>query len=99
MNIDDISSLIKAQIKNYENKTEQYETGTIVTVGDGIAKVYGLENCVSNELIELPNGLYGMALNLEEDFVSIVLLGNDMGVKEGDLVKRTGKVVSMLGEA
>ncbi|HHU74669.1 MAG TPA: F0F1 ATP synthase subunit alpha [Clostridiales bacterium] len=100
MNIDDISSLIKAQIKNYENKTEQYETGTIVTVGDGIAKVYGLENCVSNELIELPNGLYGMALNLEEDFVSIVLLGNDMGVKEGDLVKRTGKVVSVpVGEA
>ncbi len=73
MNIEEISSLIKAQIKNYDNKTEHYETGTIVTVGDGIAKAYGLDNCVSNELIELPNGLYGMALNLEVDFVSIVL--------------------------
>lgn len=100
MNIEEISSLIKAQIKNYENKTEHYETGTIVTVGDGIAKAYGLDNCVSNELIELPNGLYGMALNLEVDFVSIVLLGSDLGIKEGDIVKRTGKVVSVpVGEA
>ncbi len=95
MNIEDISSLIKAQIKNYENKIEQYETGTIVTVGDGIARAYGLDNCVSNELIEFPNGVFGMALNLEENFVSIVLLGNDMGIKEGDIVKRTGKVVSV----
>ncbi len=100
MNIEEISSLIKAQIKNYDNKTEHYETGTIVTVGDGIAKAYGLDNCVSNELIELPNGLYGMALNLEVDFVSIVLLGSDLGIKEGDIVKRTGKVVSVpVGEA
>lgn len=100
MNIEEISSLIKAQIKNYGNITEQYETGTIVTVGDGIARAYGLDNCVSNELIEFPNGLYGMALNLEEDFVSIVLLGNDKGIKEGDIVKRTGKVVSVpVGEA
>lgn len=100
MNIEEISSLIKAQIKNYENKIEQSETGTIVTVGDGIARAYGLENCVSNELIEFPNGIYGMALNLEEEFVSIVLLGSDLGIKEGDLVKRTGKVVSVpVGEA
>jgi len=100
MNIEEISSLIKAQIKNYENKMEQSETGTIVTVGDGIARAYGLEHCVSNELIEFPNGIYGMALNLEEEFVSIVLLGSDMGIKEGDLVKRTGKVVSVpVGEA
>jgi F-type H+-transporting ATPase subunit alpha len=100
MNIEEISSLIKAQIKNYENKTEQYETGTIITVGDGIAKAYGLDNCVSNELIEFSNGLYGMALNLEENFVSIVLLGSDIGIKEGDVVKRTGTVVSVpVGEA
>lgn len=100
MNIDEISSLIKAQIKNYENKTEQYETGTIISVGDGIAKAYGLDNCVSNELIEFSNGLYGMALNLEENFVQIVLLGSDSGVKEGAIVKRTGTVVSVpVGEA
>ncbi|NLK27194.1 MAG: F0F1 ATP synthase subunit alpha [Clostridiales bacterium] len=100
MNIEEISSLIKAQIKNYENKIEQSETGTIVSVGDGIARAYGLDNCVSNELIEFPNGIYGMALNLEDEFVSIVLLGSDMGIKEGDLVKRTGKVVSVpVGEA
>ena len=100
MNIDQISSLIKAQIKNYENKVEQSETGTIITVGDGIARAHGLDNCVSNELIEFPNGVYGMALNLEEDYVSIVLLGSDMGIKEGDIVKRTGQVVSVpVGEA
>ena len=100
MNIEEISSLIKAQIKNYDNKIEQSETGTIVTVGDGIARAYGLDNCVSNELIEFPNGIYGMALNLEDEFVSIVLLGSDLGIKEGDLVKRTGKVVSVpVGEA
>lgn len=100
MNIEEISSLIKAQIKNYENKIEQSETGTIISVGDGIARAHGLDNCVSNELIEFPNGIYGMALNLEESYVSIVLLGNDMGIKEGDIVKRTGKVVSVpVGEA
>ena len=100
MNIDQISSLIKAQIKNYENKVEQSETGTIITVGDGIARAHGLDNCVSNELIEFPNGVYGMALNLEEDYVSIVLLGSDMGIKEGNIVKRTGQVVSVpVGEA
>lgn len=95
MNIEEISSLIKAQIKNYESKIEQSETGTIISVGDGIARAHGLDNCVSNELIEFHNGLYGMALNLEENFVSIVLLGSDIGIKEGDIVKRTGKVVSV----
>ncbi len=100
MNIEEISSLIKAQIKNYENKIEQSETGTIISVGDGIARAHGLDNCVSNELIEFPNGIYGMALNLEENYVSIVLLGSDMGIKEGDVVKRTGKVVSVpVGDA
>lgn len=95
MNIDQISSLIKAQIKNYDDVIEQSETGTVVTVGDGIARVHGLDNCISNELIEFPNGVYGMALNLEKDFVSIVLLGSDSGIKEGDIVKRTNQVVAV----
>lgn len=100
MNIDQISSLIKAQIENYENKTEFSETGSVVTVGDGIASVYGLDNCLSNELVLFSNGTYGMALNLEEDFVSVVMLGTDVGVREGDIVKRTGSVVSVpVGEA
>lgn len=100
MNIDQISSLIKAQIENYENKTEFSETGSVVTVGDGIASVYGLDNCLSNELVLFSNGTYGMALNLEEDFVSVVMLGADVGVREGDVVKRTGSVVSVpVGEA
>lgn len=100
LQLEEISSLIKAQIKNYENKVEQSEIGTVVLVGDGIAKAYGLENCMSNELIAFSNGEYGMALNLEEEFVSIVMLGSDQGIKEGDIVKRTGKVVSVpVGEA
>ena len=97
---EEISSIIKAQIKNYESKIEQSETGTVILVGDGIAKAHGLANCMANELLEFPNGEYGMALNLEENVVSIVMLGNDVGVKEGDVVKRTGKVVSVpVGEA
>lgn len=100
LQLEEISSLIKAQIKNYENKVEQSEIGTVVLVGDGIAKAYGLENCMSNELVAFSNGEYGMALNLEEEFVSIVMLGSDQGIKEGDIVKRTGKVVSVpVGEA
>ncbi|MEG2038869.1 MAG: F0F1 ATP synthase subunit alpha [Oscillospiraceae bacterium] len=97
---EDISNLIKSQIKNYENKIEQSDTGTVITVGDGIATVHGLEKCMSNELIEFPNGEFGMALNLEENIVSIVMLGNDDGIKEGSVVKRTGRVVSVpVGEA
>ncbi len=95
MNIDDISSLIKTQIKNYDKKAELSETGSVITVGDGIASVYGLDNCLSNELVEFSNGSYGMALNLEEDSVSVVMLGSDVGIREGDVVKRTGSVVSV----
>lgn len=97
MNIDDISSLIKTQIKNYDKKAELSETGSVITVGDGIASVYGLDNCLSNELVEFSNGTYGMALNLEEDSVSVVMLGSDVGIREGDTVKRTGSVVSVPG--
>jgi len=92
---DEISKIIKDQIKNYSNKTECAETGFVIEVGDGIAKVHGLENCMSNELLEFANGEYGMALNLEENAVSVVILGSDNGIREGDVIKRTKKVVSV----
>ena len=98
--IDDISKIIKEQIKNYSNKTEQDEVGYVISVGDGISKVHGLDKCKANELLEFSNGTYGMALNLEENLVSAVLLGNDVGISEGSLVKRTGRVVSVpVGDA
>ena len=92
---EEITKIIREQIKNYEAKLEQSETGVVILVGDGIARVSGLDNCMAGELIEFPNGSYGMAQNLEEDTVSVVILGNDNGIKEGDTVKRTGKVVSV----
>ena len=92
---DEITKIIRSQIKNYENKIEQSETGTIITLGDGIARAAGLEKCMVNELVEFPNGTFGMAQNLEEYFVSLVILGSDEGIREGDTVKRTGKVVSV----
>ena len=97
---EEISKIIKSQIKNYENKIQASETGTVILVGDGIARAYGLDNCMSNELLEFDNGEFGMALNLEENSVAIVILGSDAGIKEGDTVKRTGRVVSVpVGEA
>ena len=93
--IDDISKIIKEQIRNYENKTRQDEIGYVISVGDGISKVHGLDKCKANELLEFSNGSYGMALNLEESCVSCVLLGNDVGITEGSIVKRTGRVVSV----
>ena len=92
---DEITKLIKEQIKNYSAKTEQDEVGYVISVGDGISRVYGLDKCKSNELLEFSNGTYGMALNLEEDSVNAVLLGTDVGISEGSLVKRTGSVVSV----
>ena len=92
---EEITKIIRAQIKNYENKIEVSETGIVILVGDGIAKASGLDNCMAGELVEFPNGSFGMAQNLEEDTVSIVILGTDNGIKEGDTVKRTGKVVSV----
>ena len=97
---EEISKIIKAQIKHYENKIEQSETGTIILVGDGIARASGLQKCMVNELVQFSNGEYGMAQNLEENSVSIVLLGSDAGIREGGTVKRTGSVVSVpVGEA
>ena len=92
---EEISKIIRSQIENYENKIEASETGIVILVGDGIAKASGLDNCMAGELVEFPDGSYGMAQNLEENTVSIVILGSDQGIKEGDTVKRTGKVVSV----
>ena len=97
---EEITKIIRNQIKNYENKMEVSETGIVILVGDGIAKASGLEKCMAGELVEFPDGSYGMAQNLEEDTVSIVILGSDAGIKEGDTVKRTGRVVSVpVGQA
>ncbi len=92
---EEITKIIRSQIKNYESKLEQSETGVVILVGDGIAKASGLDQCMAGELLEFPNGSFGMAQNLEEDTVSIVILGTDQGIKEGDTVKRTGRVVSV----
>ena len=94
---EEITKIIRNQIKNYETKMEVSETGVVILVGDGIAKASGLEKCMAGELVEFPDGSFGMAQNLEEDTVSIVILGSDQGIKEGDIVKRTGKVVSVPG--
>ena len=92
---EEITKIIRARIKNYECKLEASETGVVILVGDGIARATGLDQCMAGELVEFPNGSFGMAQNLEEDTVSIVILGTDNGIKEGDIVKRTGRVVSV----
>ncbi len=97
---EEITKIIRSQIKNYEHKMEASETGVVIMVGDGIAKASGLDKCMSGELVEFPDGSFGMAQNLEEDTVSITILGSDQGIKEGDTVKRTGRVVSVpVGQA
>ena len=97
---EEISSIIKSQIKNYDNKIKLTDTGSVLSVGDGIASVYGLESAMSGELLEFPNKVYGMALNLEEEVVGAVILGDDSSIKEGDIVKRTGRIVEVpVGEA
>ena len=97
---EEISKVIRSQIKYYENAIRQDETGTVLMVGDGIARASGLSNCMAGELLEFEDGSYGMAQNLEENSVSVVLFGSGEGISEGQLVKRTGKVVSVpVGEA
>ncbi|SFC33884.1 F0F1 ATP synthase subunit alpha [Ruminococcus albus] len=97
---DEITGLIKSQIKNYRTKLVLDDVGTVCTVGDGISRVNGLEKCMSGELLEFENGTYGMAMNLEQDFVGCVLLGTEEGIREGSNVKRTGRIVSVpVGEA
>jgi F-type H+-transporting ATPase subunit alpha len=97
---EEISSVIKEQIKSYTSKLDVSEVGTVIQVGDGIARVYGLENAMSGELLEFENGVFGMAQNLEEDNIGVVLLGPDDGIKEGDSVKLTGRVAEVpVGDA
>ncbi|MBN1294737.1 MAG: F0F1 ATP synthase subunit alpha, partial [Candidatus Latescibacteria bacterium] len=97
MNIrpEEISSVIQQQISEFKIELDVEEVGTVIHVGDGVARVYGLKNCVYSELIEFPNGVFGMALNLEEENVGCILFGSDSLVNEGDTVKRTGKVMSV----
>jgi len=92
---EEISQIIQKQIEGFDASVELAETGTIISVGDGIARIYGLEKCMAGEMIEFPGGLYGMALNLETDNVGAVLLGDDRHIKEGDEVRRTGRIVQV----
>ena len=92
---EEISQILKQQIKNYDARVAITETGTVLSVGDGIARVYGLENALAGELLEFPGGLKGMVLNLEEGNVGVAILGDDRGIKEGDIVSRTGQIVSI----
>ena len=92
---EEISELLRKQITDFEKKVDVSEIGTVTYIGDGVAKVYGLENCMAAEMLEFPNGVFGMALNLEEESVGAVLFGEDKLVKEGDIVKRTGKVMQV----
>lgn len=97
---EEITSIIKSEIKKYEKELKTVDSGTIIQIGDGVSRVYGLEECMEGELLEFPNGIFGMALNLEQDNVGCVLLGPEEGIKEGDIVKRTGKVVEVpVGDA
>ncbi len=97
---DEISRVLKDQIKNYAKSLEVTESGTVLSVGDGVARVYGLDNAMAGELVEFPGQVYGMVLNLEQDSVGVVILGEDRDIKEGDLVKRTQKIVQVpAGEA
>ena len=97
---DEIGNIIKDQIKNYKSRIEMTETGSVVLVGDGIARVYGLKNCMANELLEFDDGSFGMAQNLENETVSVALLSNENSIREGSVAKRTGRVLSVpVGEA
>ncbi|MCO6466803.1 MAG: F0F1 ATP synthase subunit alpha [Bradyrhizobiaceae bacterium] len=97
---EEISAILRRQLSGFENETDIYEVGTVLQVGDGVARVYGLTNVMVSELVEFPNDVVGMVLNLEEDSVGVVLFGDDSLVKEGDQAKRTGRIASVpVGEA
>ncbi len=100
---EEISQIIREQIKDYEKKVELSETGRVLSVGDGIARVYGVEKCMSMELLEFPTEkgtIFGLALNLEEDNVGVAIMGDDTQIKEGDVVKRTGRIAEVpVGDA
>jgi len=97
---EEVSEILKKQIEGFGKKIEMSETGVVLSVGDGIARIYGLENCMAGELVEFPAGIFGMALNLEEDNVGVAIFGEDKHIKEGDKVKRTGRIVEVpVGDA
>src|SRR5580698_4619027 len=97
---DEITALLREQIENYQQKVQVDEVGTVVTLGDGIARIHGLDKVMAGELIEFPHGVAGLAMNLDEDQVGAVLLGDYTLVSEGDQVKRTGKIMSVpVGDA
>lgn len=97
---EEISSVIKEQIKHYSTKFDVSDTGTVIQVADGIARIHGLENAMQGELLEFPNDVFGMVQNLEEDNVGAVLLGDHKNINEGDVVKTTGRVVEVpVGDA
>ncbi|NIA08635.1 MAG: F0F1 ATP synthase subunit alpha, partial [Nitrospiraceae bacterium] len=96
----EISDIIKKQIQDYEKTIDLAETGTVLSVGDNVARVYGVRNCMAMELLEFPGGIMGVALNLEQDNVGVAVMGDIRGIKEGDLVKRTGRIAEVpVGEA
>ncbi|MBN2125595.1 MAG: F0F1 ATP synthase subunit alpha, partial [Deltaproteobacteria bacterium] len=92
---EEISQVIRGQIKDYERKVEMSETGTVLSVGDGVARVYGVENAMAMEMLEFPGGVFGLCLNLEEDNVGVAIMGDDTKIKEGDVVKRTGRIAEI----
>ncbi|MCM2281594.1 MAG: F0F1 ATP synthase subunit alpha, partial [Bdellovibrionaceae bacterium] len=92
---DEITKVLKEQIKNYNKTVQVSETGTVLSVGDGVARIFGLETAMAGELVEFPGEVYGMVLNLETDSVGVVIFGEDRGIKEGDTVKRTKQIVSV----
>ena len=92
---EEISAILRRQLSGYEQEADIYEVGTVLQIGDGVARVYGLTKVMASELVEFPNGVVGMVLNLEEDNVGVMLFGDDSLVKEGDTVRRTGKIASV----
>jgi F-type H+/Na+-transporting ATPase subunit alpha len=92
---DEISRIIEQKIMGFEREVNLQETGVIISVGDGIARIYGLENVMAGELLEFPHGIMGMTLNLEEDNIGAVVFGEDYKIKEGDLAKRTGRIAQI----
>ena len=97
---EEISDIIKGQIQDYDKKVDISETGTILSVGDGIARVYGVEKAMQMELLEFPHGIMGLVLNLEEDNVGVAIMGEDIELQEGDICKRTGRIAEVpVGDA
>src|SRR5512146_1371172 len=92
---DEVSAILRKQLAGFEKETDIYDVGTVLQVGDGVARVYGLSKALMSELVEFPHGVFGMVLNLEEDNVGCILFGESSEIKEGDTVKRTGRVASM----